>query len=211
MAGTAANHAFTSVAVAGGVEATGNYTLPLTAKSITNTVTVVNNAALTSGTAVTGQTLYYTVSYDGCVVGDMKPVATTSAAPTKVVTDANGQASFTLTNANPIEGATPCVATVTWIGATAGTSPAGYVTRTFTWKKPVATTVAASVGNYSALLASTNEVTWTVLDQFGAPMAGETVVVAHTGANAPTAGVPSLSVVPINKLLEIKPETLVFL
>jgi trimeric autotransporter adhesin len=194
MAAAAANHAFTSVAATGGVVDTGNYTLPLTTKSVTNTITVVNNATLSLGTAVTGQTMYYTVSYGaGCVVGDMKPAGTTSAAPTRVVTDANGQASFTLTNANPIEGATACVATVTWSGASAGTAPAGYVTRTFTWKKPVATTVAASVGSYSALLASTNEVTWTVLDQFGAPMAGETVVVAHTGANAPLAGVPSMT------------------
>jgi hypothetical protein len=107
MAAAAANHAFTSVAATGGVVDTGNYTLPLTTKSVTSTITVVNNATLASGTAVTGQTMYYTVSYSNCVVGDMKPAATTSAAPTKVVTDANGQASFTLTNANPIEGASP--------------------------------------------------------------------------------------------------------
>ena len=159
----------------------GSYQIPLTTKSATATVYLG-----TSSTApLTGTATYYTVAYTGCVTADMSPTAQTSAAaPTKVLTDSNGLASVTITNANPISG---CVATLSWTG---GATNMGDTT--LTWKSSTPTTVTADPGgNYQALQKSTNKVTWTILDQYGSPVVGSTVTFTMTGANAPTAGLAS--------------------
>ena len=168
-------------ATAGSGTTGGSYQVPLTTKSATHTVYLG-----TSATApLTGAATYYTVSYSGCVTADMSPTAnTSSAAPTKVLTDSNGLASVTITNANPIDG---CAATVNWTGGATNVSAT-----TITWKKSTPTTVVSDPGgSYQALRLSTNKVTWTILDQYGAPVVGSTVTFTMTGANAPTAGLAS--------------------
>jgi len=159
----------------------GSYQIPLTTKSATHTVYLG-----TSATApLTGTATYYTVDYTSCVAADMSPTEhTSSAAPTKVLTDSNGLASVTITNANPIDG---CVATISWTGGATNIS-----TTTLTWKKSTPTTVTSDPGgSYQALRLSTNKITWTILDQYGAPVVGSTVTFTMTGANAPTAGLAS--------------------
>ena len=168
-------------ATAGSGTTGGSYQIPLTTKSATATVYLG-----TSATApLTGAATYYTVAYTGCVTADMSPTAqTSSAAPTKVLTDSNGLASVTITNANPISG---CVATLSWTGAATNISDT-----TLTWKSSTPTTVTSDPGgNYQALRLSTNKVTWTILDQYGSPVVGSTVTFTMTGANAPTAGLAS--------------------
>jgi hypothetical protein len=168
-------------ATAGSGATGGSYQIPLSTKSVTHSVYLG-----TSATApLTGAATYYTVTYSGCVAADMTPTAATSVdAGTKVLTDANGLASVTITNANPITG---CVATVNWTGGATNVSAT-----TITWKVSTPTTVVSDPGgSYQALRLSTNKVTWTILDQYGAPVVGSTVTFTMTGANAPTAGLAS--------------------
>jgi len=150
-----------------------SHQLPLTTKSFTTYVV--------DGTATTGKAYYYSVAYTGCVTADMSATANTT---TKVLTDATGVASLTITNANPIDG---CQAVVTWTGATMTNGQ-----QTVKWSAPVATTVVSDPSDaIQAVTGSTNKVTWTILDQFKAPVAGKTVTFTMTGANAPTAGLAS--------------------
>jgi hypothetical protein len=145
-------------------------TIPLTTNSVTfkNTVTV-------SSTAQTGYATYYTLSYSGCVLGDMSVAA--SSTPVKVLTDASGVASLTITDLNPVSG---CTATVTWSGA--ATNPNAQVAA---YASATPTTVLASTGSYQSLVGSTNKITFTVLDQFSNPVVGKTATFAIGGANAP--------------------------
>jgi trimeric autotransporter adhesin len=165
------------------LSATGKYSasstatshdIPLSTKSVTSSVVDADGT--------TGKAYYYTVTYTGCVAADMSITADTL---TRVLTDSTGVASVTLTNANPVDN---CQAIITWSGATTMTRPA----HTVTWNAPVATTVVANPGgNFQALLKSTNTVTWTVLDQYGAPVVGKTATFTMSGKNAPTAGLAS--------------------
>ena len=168
--------AVASIVGAGQVDSTNAATLPLTTKS------VVVKAAVTESpttTALTGYSMYYTLAYGAsCVAGDMSPAKATS--PTKVVTDADGVASITITNAYPLDG---CTATVTWTGAVTEASA-----QVVTWSKTKADSALSNPGgNYKAVLLSAQSVTWTIVDTFGAIMPGATVTISHTGANAPTA------------------------
>jgi len=72
-----------------------------------------------------------------------------------------------------------------------GTITSGALARTINWLAPAAATSTASTGSYQALTATTHKITWTILDQFSAPVVGKTVTFTMSGANAPTAGVPS--------------------
>jgi hypothetical protein len=153
-----------------------NFDVPLSTKaaSVTATVYSAADATATTTTAVGGATIYYTLTYAGCVLGDMLPAATTTL--TKVIANANGQYAVDITNANPIDG---CTATVVFTGATLVTTPTtGTLTRVISWTKPVPTSVVVSpAGGYSALAASTHKFTWTISDQFSAPVVGSTVAV----------------------------------
>jgi len=168
-------------ATAGSSTTGGAYQLPLTTKSATYSVYVS-----ASSVALTGYSMYYSVDYSGCVLGDMTPAESdVSLAPTKVLTDANGLASVTITHANPADG---CAASITWTGAATNVSAT-----TITWKQSVPTTVVSDpAGNIQALLKSTNKITWTIFDQFGAAVVGKTVTLTMTGENAPTAGLASV-------------------
>jgi trimeric autotransporter adhesin len=169
-----------------------NFDVPLSTKAASVTATAYSAADATASTttAVGAATMYYTLSYSGCVLGDMSPAATTTL--TKVTANANGQHTIDITNANPIDG---CAATVVFTGATLVTTPTtGSLTRVITWSKPVPTSVVVSpAGGYSALAASTHKFTWTIADQFSAPVVGSTVQFTMSGANKPATGssVPS--------------------
>jgi hypothetical protein len=169
-----------SFTATGKIAGTDAVTLPLTTTSVTFTNTVTNTA---SPYAIrTGYDVYYTLSYANCpVTADQTPLATT--APVKLVTDSAGQVSVTVTSRKPVD---TCAVTVTWSGTT--TPPAA---QTATWAKPAAAVVSASTGSYQALTKSSHSITWTVADQFGAPVANEAVTFTASGANIPTAGLTS--------------------
>jgi len=166
-------------ATAGSSVTGGAYQVPLSTKSATYSVYVS-----ASSVALTGYSMYYSIDYSGCVLADMAPEESTSGAtPTKVLTDSNGIASVTITNANPVTG---CIATVTWTGAATNVSDT-----TITWKESTPTQAIADTGNIQALLKSTNKITWTILDQYGAAVVGKTVTFTMSGENAPDAGLAS--------------------
>jgi len=172
---TASSTVSTLTVAAAGIAVTdvsSPFNLPITTKSAVFTAT-----ALTSGgVAVTNIPLSFTVAYTGNTnVADVRPLAT---AVTTVMTDAFGQASFTVTNANPINTGT---ATVTVSGFASGTMSSQVV-----WQLPVATTTIVSPASSKIATKSTTVVTATVLDQFGAPVAGAVVQPTLSGANAPT-------------------------
>jgi len=186
---TAGNYANTSVSATGQVSTnTTDYIVPLTTTSATVSIKVVNNtdASASAAAAVPGAVVYYTVGYSsGCVLGDMTPTKVSS--PAKAVVDASGNYSVAITNANPLNG---CSATVTFTGATANTVNAAgtgsniSLTRVINWQKATPTSALVSpAGDYTALLGSTNKVTYTVLDQFSNPVVGSTVTFALAGAN----------------------------
>jgi hypothetical protein len=192
MTGSNANYGKTSVTATGKVaNATTdtNYDVPLSTKSATVKITTVDGNT-SAAIAVPSAVVYYTLAYSGCVLGDMAP--TKVGTLTKATSDANGAFSIDITNANPIDG---CSATVVFSGPTNYTGSTGYsLTRVINWTKPAATSVVFSpAGGYSAVLASTHKVTWTITDQFGAAVVGSTVQFSHTGANKPasTSSVPS--------------------
>ena len=181
---TSSGYATTTVTATGKVASGDNYILPLTTKSAVVTAYVGTTAA--GATAKTGSTIYSTVAYTGagCNTADLSP---TAGALTKGTTDASGYVNITVTNANPV---TACTATVTISGT--GTITSGVLARGLIWTAAAATTSTANTGStVQAKLASSNSVTWTILDQFSAAVVGKTVTFTMTGPNAPTAGVPS--------------------
>jgi hypothetical protein len=151
------------------------FAAPISTKSAVFTV-----SALTSGSvAVTNIPITFTVAYSGNVnVGDVRPLATVA---TTVMTDAFGQATFTVTNANPIGGGTVTV-------TAAGFASAGTKSAVLNWELPAVTTILISPASSKVATKASTVVTATVLDQFGAPVAGEVLQPAVTGANAPAAG-----------------------
>jgi hypothetical protein len=172
-AATASTVATDSIVAAGQVNSGNDATLPLTTKSVT-----FRNSIAISSTPQTGYAVYYTLAYSSaCIAGDMSPVATTT--PVKVLTDATGVASLTVTNASPLN---TCAATVTWTGA--ATNPAS--TAVVTWARAAAANATAGTGNYQALVKSAQSVSWTITDQFNSPVANALVAITHSGANAPT-------------------------
>jgi hypothetical protein len=183
--GTSANYIKTAVTATAKVATVTDGTdfyLPLTTKSASVKATVLNGNATTS-TGVADASVFYTLNYSGCVLGDMAPTKVTAA--TKLVADANGAVTIDITNANPIDS---CVATLVFSGGTNYTGATGSsLTRVITWSKAIPTAAVVSTGSYTALLASTHKVTWTIVDQFGAPVVGSTVSFSHTGANKPAA------------------------
>jgi hypothetical protein len=148
------------------------FKVPLANKSVTYTIS--------TGTSNTDVPYIFTVTWSGAwAAADVTPVSGTTGKQT-VRTDATGKASITLTNANPKDGA------IATIGITGFADDSLAVSQTITWAAPAVTTVAVSPGSYTAALKSTNTLTATVLDQFGAPMAGEVlapVFGATTNAN----------------------------
>ena len=136
------------------------YKVPLANKSVTYKLKVTDGT-----TAVADYPLVFTVTWSGnMAAADVTPVSGTLGKQT-VRTDALGNASITLTNANPVDGAVASIA-VTGLAVDSAA-----VAQTITWKKSAATTVLASPASYSAALKSTNTIKVTVLDAFLAPVA----------------------------------------
>ncbi len=152
-------------------------TVPLTTKSVSITANVK-----VSTVNQTSYAMFYTMSQSGCVDGNLDVEAT--AVPTKILTNSSGNAVLTINNAFPLDG---CAITVTWTGA--DTNPTS--TNVITYSKPKAAIAFNSPGgNYKAVTKSTQTVTWTIVDQFGALMPSAVVQVSHaTGPNAPTAAI----------------------
>jgi len=165
----------TSVTATGAVKATGTATVPLTTKALTFSMKVTDAA----GAAQTGYATYYSLTNGAsCSAGDMSVADTT--APVKVLTDENGVASVAVTNAFPLTG---CTVAVTWSGA----ATIATATQTVTFAKTAAASALPTPGgSFQAALKSSNKITWTIVDQFGAVMPGATVTFGHAGANAPT-------------------------
>ena len=160
-----------------GVTATGqklieptaeNWTLPLSAKSAVYYVTG----------ATAGSPYVVTVSYSDVAAGDQSPLDVT---PTTVYADASGVVSVTITNSNPIDGAT---ATVNLTGF-ATTQPTDQV---ITWTKSKAATVTVSMSGAYVALKSANTFVATVTDTFGAPVAGVLLTPVVSGSNADVTG-----------------------
>jgi hypothetical protein len=127
--------------------------------------------------------LTFTVAYSGnYVAGDVTPAAT---AVTTVFTDASGYAAFTVTNANPVSGAT-AVVTVTGFGTTSGTL--GTKSATLNWLAPAATTISVSPASMKVKTKSATVITATVTDQWGSPLANEVLQPSVAGANALASG-----------------------
>jgi trimeric autotransporter adhesin len=147
-----------------------NWTLPLSAKSAKYVVTG----------ATAGSPYVVTVSYSNVAAGDQTPLADT---PTTVYADASGVVSVTITNANPIDGAT---ATVDLTGF-ATTQPDDQV---ITWTKSKAATVTVTMSGAYVALKSTNTFTATVTDTFGAPVAGVLLKPVVSGSNKDAATAP---------------------
>jgi hypothetical protein len=173
-AASAGTTGVSSITATGAVKTAAAATVPLTTKSVTFSFKVTDTT-----TAQTGYATYYElVNGASCSAGDMSIADTT--APVKVLTDADGVASITVTNSFPLTG---CTTAVTWSGTVTNANP----TQTVTWAKAAAASALPTPGgSFQAALKSSNKITWTIVDQFGAVMPGATVTFGHTGANAPT-------------------------
>jgi hypothetical protein len=174
-AATASTTGVGSVAATGALfPTTSTATVPLTTKSLT-----FSYAVKLSGVAQTGYSTYYSLTNGAsCSAGDMSVATTTT--PVKVLTDATGVATLTVTNAFPLTG---CTVAVTWSGAATNTT----ATQTVTFAKAAAASAIPSPGgSYQSLTKAAIKTTWTIVDQFGAVMPSASVQVTHTGANAPT-------------------------
>jgi hypothetical protein len=169
--------AATAVAVTAVGQATveptaNNWTLPLTTKTATYTATG----------ATPGSPYVATVTYSNVAAGDQSPV---DATPTTVYADANGVVTVTVTNSNPINGATATVA----LTGFATTQPTNQV---ITWKKSAASAITVSMNGAYVALKSANTFEATVTDVFGAPVAGVLLTPVVSGSNADVAGRPTV-------------------
>jgi len=156
------------------------WTLPLTTKSA-----VIKVRAMSSATApVANYPLLFSVSWNSsAAAGEVTPRTTSSTiAATSVTTDSSGYASLTLTNNTPIDGAQVTVTVSGFTGTAAG--------QVILWQKSKPAVVSVSGGTgMKAKTGSTNTVTWTYTDTFGAPIVGAVVDLAIAGANSATSTV----------------------
>ena len=142
-----------------------NAWLPLTTKTATVTV---------SGSANAGKTILFTVTWSGVNSNDVTPE---DSEITSVLADAAGTATLTLTNSNPVDGAS---ATVAISGYATANTPDNQVV---TWYKSAPQTVSVSNGGAVVALKAATVFTTTVTDRFGAPVAGVNLTPTVTGAN----------------------------
>jgi trimeric autotransporter adhesin len=151
------------------VESTTTYTLPVTTKTATLRINIDN----VSDVAVAGASIRTLSTWSGNFASaDVAPATQTTA--TTSVTDASGNVDMTITNANPVSGATFTVV-ITGFAPGAGTVGQGSRTVVINWAAPVVTTVSVidPVASIRVLTKSTNVLTVEVDDQFGQPMVGQ--------------------------------------
>jgi len=140
---------------------TATYDLPLSTK--TATLTYITDGA-------SGEALTSTVSWNSKVASaDVTPAVATSGTATTVYLNSSSQASQTVTNATPLDGAT---ATVVLTGFA---TPGHKVTVTINWEAPDLTTATVTdpVDGVYVKTGSTSTISVIAKDQFGNPMSGE--------------------------------------
>jgi hypothetical protein len=162
-----------------GVTATGQKLIEPTANAWTIPLSTKSAVYYVTG-ATAGSPYVATVTYSSVAAGDQTPL---DATPTTVYADASGVVSVTITNANPIDGAT---ATVNLTGF-ATTQPTDQV---ITWTKSKAATVTVTLSGAYVALKSANTFVATVTDTFGAPVAGVLLKPVVTGSNKDAATAP---------------------
>jgi len=170
--GTAGTPVFSG---AGALTATTPFTLPLTTKSASWTV---------SG-ATSGKAYSYSVAWTLAAAADTTPLTAT---PTTVYADSTGTITVPIALASPIDGATAAV-TITGFA----TNPA---VQNITWKKSAATSISVDLGGAYVALKSTNVFTATVTDAFGAGVAGVVLqpALSSTSSNySATAVIPTVT------------------
>jgi len=151
------------------------WTVPLTTKSAVLTVRAMSN----STTPVVNYPLVFVTDWGGGFsAGEVSPREGTTF-KTTVNTDSNGYASLTITNNSPVDGANVIVEVSGFTGTAAG--------QTILWAKSQPAVVTSNPSaTFKAKTGSTNTITWTFTDTFGAPVVGEVVDLSWTGANSGT-------------------------
>jgi len=162
-----------------GVVATGQKLIEAVAENWTVPLSATSAVYYVTG-ATPGSPYVVTVSYSNVAAGDQSPL---NATPTTVYADASGKVSVTISNKNPIDGAT---ATVNLTGF-ATTQPTDQV---INWTKSKAATVSVSLSGAYVALKSANTFTATVTDAFGAPVAGVLLKPVVSGINKDSATAP---------------------
>ena len=134
-----------------------------------------------SDTATPGALITVTPTWSG-PHGTAAVTPATSTTGTVYTTDANGVLDVSVTNSAPVAGA---VLTLVLSGGAAFGS--GTNTATITWATPVATTIAIAdpITGVYVVTASTNVTTVIVKDQFGNPVANQSVTVSKAVTPAP--------------------------
>jgi len=140
------------------------YYVPTTTSSVSIKITAKNSG----GTVQASQPLTFTTTWSGNNAGSVTPVSGSTGAQT-ILTDANGVATFTLTQTSPLAGSSAAVAIT---GQSDATNVGGFGTVTISW--PSATTVGSiditPNATFKVAPAGTATVTATVKDLFGNPM-----------------------------------------
>jgi hypothetical protein len=155
--------------------AAATWYVPLTTTSATVT--------FAGGTA--GQAYSYSVAYTGVATGDQTPLAST---PTIVYADSSGKVTVSVANLNPVDGAKADI-TVSGFVATQTVN-----TQTISWVKSKAAKVSVSSNGAVVALKSTNTITATVTDNFGAAVSGVQLTPVVSGSNADLATAPRATV-----------------
>jgi trimeric autotransporter adhesin len=151
------------------VDTTTTYTLPVTTKSAVLRINIDD----TADAAVPGASIRTLSTWSGnFATADVTPATQTTA--TTSITDASGNVDLTITNTNPVAGATYTVV-ITGFTTGAGTVGQGSRTVVINWAAPVVTTVSVidPVASIRVLTKSTNVLTVEVADQFGVAMVGQ--------------------------------------
>jgi len=180
---TAGTASVTGAGIIAGATA-GTWSAPTSMTSATYTVALTKASG---ATAVQDEPVTITVTWAGSAnAGDVKPVTGTDGAQI-IKTDSTGRASITLTNSAPLNGQT---ATITATGTGAAVTE-----QVITWRSArSASALTTPNDNFTAALKSTNTVTFTFLDSFGAPVVGDLIALTIAGANSAlgTVTIPSV-------------------
>jgi hypothetical protein len=157
----------------------GAWSAPLTTKTVVVTALLQSAAS----TPVADYPLTFTTTWTAAA-GDVTPVSGSTGASV-VKTDAAGKASITLTYATPLDGKSATVA-VTGGGAT-------FTSQVITWVKSKPASFIVDTTYRSSALKGSNKITYTLVDAYGLPVAGEVVSLGLSGANNAlgTATIPS--------------------
>jgi len=166
------------------VDTTTAYTLPTSATSAKLRINIDN----ASDVAVADQPITVKTTWSGNYAS--ASVSPASATTTTSNTDSSGNIDLTITNSAPLAGAVATV-TITGYTYTAGTSRgtvAGSTIVTLTWAAAKATTITVidPVASVKVKTGSTNVLTVSVKDQFGALMSGESLQPSVAGSNVST-------------------------